>query len=159
MPELPSPGENLSFDFGDSGPPLEGTAAMLRHRLAETPRLAAALEERGESLLYRDLELPLTGVLADMEETGVRVDREVLADLSRRFSSELESLQAEIHRLAGTEFNVLSPKQLAHVLFEKHRLPAGRKNKTGYSTDSEVLEELALTYELPGKVLEYRASR
>ncbi len=156
MPELPRPGENLALDFGDHEPPLEGTAAMLRHRMAESARLASALEDRGEWDLYQELEIPLAPVIADMEETGVRVDTGILSELSRRFTGDLHGLEQEIFRLAGTEFNVLSTKQLAHVLFEKHGLPSGKKTKTGFSTDSEVLEELALTYELPGKVLEYR---
>lgn len=154
--ELPGPGKNLSLDFGDQEPPLEGIAAMLRHRLAESARLSASLEDRGEWDLYRDLEIPLAPVIADMEETGVRVDTGMLSELSRRFTTELRGFEQDIYRLAGTEFNVLSTKQLAHVLFEKHGLPTGKKTKTGFSTDSEVLEELALTYELPGKVLEYR---
>src|SRR5205085_959870 len=103
--------------------------------------------------LYRELELPLTAVLCEMEEVGVRVDPAVLRELSRRYTAELSLLEAEIHGLAGVEFNILSSRQLAHVLFEKHNLPSGRRTKTGFSTDSGVLEELALTYELPGRVL------
>lgn len=115
-----------------------------------------ALERDGLLGLYRDLEVPLIPVLAAMEHTGIRVEPERLATLSREIERQLDALLVEIHALAGEPVNPNSPKQLAAVLFEKLKLPPVRRTKTGYSTDVEVLEELALAHPLPGKVLEYR---
>ena len=106
--------------------------------------------------LYRDLDLPLAFVLAGMERAGVAIDAAALRALSVSFHERLEVLTREIHQLAGTEFNIGSPKQLAHVLFEKLQLPAQKKTKTGYSTDAEVLEQLAPLSEVVAKILEHR---
>ncbi|HVP39008.1 MAG TPA: DNA polymerase I [Candidatus Saccharimonadales bacterium] len=156
----PAPGENFSLGLGEEAagaePNLERLWGVLERRLAEAARLRGALESRGQLELYRLLELPLAPLLAEMEETGVRVDLELLGRLSVRYTGELRDLERDIHRLAGVEFNINSSRQLAEVLFEKHRLPAGRRTKTGLSTDSDVLEELAQTHELPLRVLQYR---
>ncbi len=92
--------------------------------------------------LYLDIELPLVKCLFDMERTGFRVDGKVLDELDVLYSAEIEKLVAEIHSLAGEEFNVNSNKQLASILFEKLGLPHAKKNKTGFSVNAEVLEEL-----------------
>ncbi|MBI5837229.1 MAG: DNA polymerase I [Candidatus Eisenbacteria bacterium] len=155
-----APGENFSLGLETAaprpGPRMERAWAVLSRRLADGPRLCGALEARGQLELYRDLEVPLARVLAEMEEAGVRVDTSVLAELSGRYTSELRALEAEVHALAGGEFNIQSSRQLAQVLFEKLGLPPGRKTKTGFSTDSDVLEELSGAHELPGRVLQYR---
>jgi len=106
----------------------------------------------------RDLELPLVDVLADIERAGIRVDTTALAEQSKRLDSQLASLTARIHDLAGGDFNISSPKQLGEVLFERLNLPGLKKTgKTkSFSTAVEVLEELALTHELPKLILEYR---
>ncbi|MBM3777333.1 MAG: DNA polymerase I [Acidimicrobiia bacterium] len=118
------------------------------------PRLA----EAGLEPVFRDLELPLVPVLADIERAGVRIDAALLAGHSRHLESELASLTARIYEMAGGEFNVNSPKQLGEILFEKLQLPALKKTgKTkSASTAVEVLEELALTHELPRLVLDWR---
>jgi len=118
--------------------------------------LAARLESQELAPLYRELELPLCRVLADMERAGVRVDEAALERLSREYSAELDAIEREIHASAGEEFLISSPKQLQRILFEKLKLPVVRKTKTGYSTDEGVLEQLAARHELPERILAYR---
>ncbi|MGB9867637.1 MAG: DNA polymerase I [Bacillota bacterium] len=114
------------------------------------------LEGEGLYELFRDVEMPLVPVLSAMELEGVGVDLGIAEDMSKEFAARIAMCEQEIYRFAGMEFNVNSPKQLAEVLFERLRLPASKKTKTGYSTDAEVLEELAVNYEIAAKVLEYR---
>ncbi|MCA9072518.1 MAG: DNA polymerase I, partial [Planctomycetaceae bacterium] len=106
--------------------------------------------------LYWDLERPLIPVLADMEFTGIRVDAEELKRQSDSLVGRLEQLEKEIYELAGQEFNIGSPKQLAVILFEELNLPVIKRTKTGPSTNVEVLEELAVVHELPAKIIEHR---
>jgi DNA polymerase-1 len=121
--------------------------------------LRAALERDELVSVYRDLELPLVPVLAELEWVGVKVDTSVLAAQSSRVERELAERSARIHALAGMEFNINSPKQLAEVLFDRLQLPVSRrtgKTRTA-STAVEVLEELAAVHELPREILEWRA--
>ncbi|MCA2014098.1 DNA polymerase I [Cereibacter sphaeroides] len=107
--------------------------------------------------VYETLERPLVPVLAQMEQHGIRVDRNTLSRMSSAFSQTMAGLEAEIHELAGETFNVGSPKQLGEILFDKLSLPGGKKGKTGaYSTGADILEDLATEHELPGKVLDWR---
>lgn len=106
--------------------------------------------------LYADVELPLTAVLSKMERTGVRIDEARLGHLSQEYEKELARIEKEIHRLAGEEFLVSSPKQLQVILFEKLGLPILKKTKTGYSTEESVLEQLSQHHELPGQILAWR---
>ncbi len=121
-------------------------------------KLAARSEEAGLTPLYRDVELPLASVLADMESRGVLIDSEALRALSNETGEQADRRAKEIYRLAGVEFNINSPQQLAHVLFEKLNLPAPKRPGKGkvQSTAADVLEELARTFDLPREVLEYR---
>ncbi|MEW5993905.1 MAG: DNA polymerase I, partial [Candidatus Zixiibacteriota bacterium] len=116
------------------------------------------LEEQGLSELYDQIEVPLIKVLADMEETGIRVDSDYLSELSGAMQKKLKETEREIFQIAGGEFNINSTQQLSHVLFEKLKLPTMGKTakKTGYSTDVRVLEELAKIHDLPRLVLHYR---
>jgi DNA polymerase I len=123
-------------------------------RLAEAQ--APLLTERGLERLYGTLEVPLVPILADMERIGIRADPERLGQLAKELDTQLDTLLREIHQLADEPVNPNSPKQLAVVLFEKLKLPPVKRTKTGYSTDVDVLEELALGHPLPGKILEYR---
>ncbi|HWR57747.1 MAG TPA: DNA polymerase I [Thermodesulfovibrionales bacterium] len=107
--------------------------------------------------LYFDIEMPLIGVLIEMEEAGFKVDVDRLNDMSRELSREIDSIQKRIYFLAGEEFNINSPKQLSRVLFLTLGLKPGKKTKTGYSTELSVLEELAGTHDLPGEILNYRS--
>ncbi|HZC68736.1 MAG TPA: DNA polymerase I [Nitrospirales bacterium] len=121
------------------------------------PILAEKLAAAGMRDLFERVEIPLTVVLGEMEATGFRVDTGVLARLSKELESQLDRILDEIYRKAGTEFNVNSPKQLSEVLFEKLKLPPVKKTKTGYSTDEEVLTQLALQHDLPADILNYRS--
>jgi DNA polymerase-1 len=122
--------------------------------------LARTVEERLRSQklwdLYWDLERPLIRVLADMQSAGIRVDSEELARQSADVTSRLQALVEEIHKEAGTEFNIDSPLQLRKVLFEQLKLPVLKRTKTGPSTDQDVLERLALQHSLPAKIIEQR---
>jgi DNA polymerase I len=115
-----------------------------------------ALEEVGLLRLYEDIERPLIAVLADMERHGIRVDRARLGEFSRELEIHLDRTTREIYQLAGEEFNIGSPKQLAYILFEKLKLPPVKRTKTGYSTDADVLEQLAIGHELPARIVEPR---
>ena len=121
--------------------------------------LTEALAAESLAPLYDDVELPVAAVLADMERAGIAVDARFLGTLSAEWEQELARLTARIHAVAGVEFNINSPKQLAEILFDTLKLTPGRKTrKTGSrSTDVEVLEELAEEHELPRRILEYRA--
>ena len=138
--------------------------AQITHYAAEDAdvawRLRPLLDERLHSAnlerLFDTLEMPLVEVLVELEFNGIKVDLDLLAGLSRKYGALLETLEREIHELAGREFNIGSPKQLQQILFEEHKLPMLKKTKTGGSTDVEVLEELARLHPLPAKIIEYR---
>ena len=117
------------------------------------------LREKGLDRLYRELELPLTSVLAEMEYTGVRIDSGFLNELGVKWKSELREIEARIHTLAGMEFNIQSPRQLGRVLFEKLGLTPGRRTEKvkSFSTGVDVMESLANSHPLPAAVLEYRS--
>ena len=120
-------------------------------------RLSASLRQLMP--LYRDVELPLVPVLAAMERTGIYVNRAALERELSAANARIDALVSEIHALAGTEFNISSPKQLGEVLFERLDLAAGskvKKTKTGYSTNAETLEELRDRHPIVDKVLTYR---
>jgi DNA polymerase-1 len=123
-------------------------------------QVAGVIEEklRKEGLwdLYWNLERPLIAVLVDMEYQGIRIDVEELKRQSDLVSKRLEELIIEIYRIAGREFNIGSPKQLAEVLFTDLKLPVLKRTKTGPSTDEEVLTELAAKHELPARIIEHR---
>jgi DNA polymerase-1 len=137
----------------------EETAALVRaaetaRRLA--PLLLERLEERGGMRLYREVELPLTRVLAEMERTGVGIDTYRMGEITARLSERVAELEARAHELAGEEFMLGSTQQVARILFEKLGLTAGRKGKTGYSTDAKVLRGLRDQHELVPVVEEWR---
>ncbi len=114
------------------------------------------LEENKCMDLYENIEMPLVKVLADMETTGIICKENVLKDMSLELEVKLELLTREIYELAGTEFNIGSPKQLGEILFEKLQIAKGKKNKTGYKTDVKVLEKLVDKHPIVEKILEYR---
>lgn len=118
--------------------------------------LRQRIEEKELGSIYRDVEVPLAPLLYRMERAGMRIDTEVLAELSGRLGEQLESLTSRICQMAGREFNINSPKQVAEC-FEAMNIISGRKTSTGrVSTSKAVLEELALTHELPRLIIEYR---
>ncbi len=107
--------------------------------------------------VYETLERPLVPVLARMERSGIKVDRDVLSRMSNAFAQKMAGLEADIHELAGERFNVGSPAQLGEILFDKMGLPGGKTGKTGkYSTGADVLEDLATEHDLPARVLDWR---
>ena len=118
--------------------------------------LAEKLKETGMYRLMTDMEMPLSLVLYDMEKEGVAVRREELKAYGDALVARISELEESIHRQAGVEFNINSPKQLGEVLFETMQLPGGKKTKTGYSTAADVLEKLAAEYPIVNDILEYR---
>jgi DNA polymerase I len=133
-----------------------GEYADSLHRLAGA--LRSQLEEKKLDKVYEEIELPLAEVLAEMERVGVRVDPEALGTLSESMEKEIRRLEKEIWEMAGTEFNVNSPIQLAEILFDKLNLEvaAKRGRAKARSTAAEILEELSAKHPLPAKVIEYR---
>ncbi len=137
----------------------ESTAALVRH--AEAPRRLAGLMrerlvERGSLELYEQIELPLTAVLAAMEDAGVKIDTYRMGEITARLKDRVEELEALATSLAGEEFMIGSTQQVARILFEKLELAPGRKGKTGYSTDSRVLRGLREAHEIVPVIEEWR---
>ena len=118
--------------------------------------LAPLLRERNQWELFETAELPLCRVLAEMELAGCRVDKGALASFGEMLSQRAAALEREIYDLAGESFNINSPKQLGEILFGKQGLPHGKKTKTGWSTNADVLEKLRYEAPIVGAVLEYR---
>jgi DNA polymerase-1 len=140
--------------------PVEETGKRLAAEAAASLALAAPQGARLEAAklggLYRDLEMPLSHVLAKIEGRGIRLDVDYLRALGHEVSGSLAALEKEIHGLAGQPFNINSNKQLADILFGKLGLPVVRKTKTGASTDADTLEELAALHPVPAKIVEFR---
>jgi DNA polymerase-1 len=137
----------------------EETTALVRaaegaRRLA--PLLNERLVERGSEHLYRQIELPLTAVLAAMEDAGVKVDEYRMGEITARLRDRVEELEAKAYELAGEEFMLGSTQQVARILFEKLELTPGRKGKTGYSTDTRVLRSIRGDHELVAVLEEWR---
>jgi DNA polymerase-1 len=148
--------DQLSFDQVELGRATEYAAEDADVAL----RLCRVLGDRAESAglgqLYREIELPLVPVLAEMEQTGVLIDVARLHALSQEFSKRLVAIERRAHDIVGSPVNLASPKQLAHLFFEQLKYPVIKRTKTGYSTDQEVLEVLARDHELPRVILEHR---
>lgn len=120
------------------------------------PILRARLQELGLWNTYRELDLPLAPVLAQMQRDGITVDPLDLAQLGKEFRARLDEIEQQVYESAGHAFNLGSPKQLATVLFDELKLPVIKKTKTGYSTDAEVLEKLAPKHAIADQLLEHR---
>ena len=120
------------------------------------PVLHEKMDAQAMLPLYTDIELPLCPVLARMEQAGFLVDRKALYDFGERLTSSIEQLQQSIWALAGEPFNIQSPKQLGSVLFERLMLPAGKKTKTGWSTNAAVLDKLRGKHPIIEQILDYR---
>jgi DNA polymerase-1 len=137
----------------------EETVALVRS--AEVPRrlaplLRARLRERGSEELYDRIELPLTAVLAAMEDAGIKIDTYRMGEITARLSDRVEELESRAYELAGEEFMLGSTQQLARVLFEKLGLTPGRKGKTGYSTDTRVLRTIRHEHPIVEVIEEWR---
>lgn len=131
-------------------------AARCRAVLDLAQRVYPRLEAEGMRPLYDEIELPLAAVLAEMERRGVCVDTRLLGELAAELRARLDQLQGEIFRLAGTEFNLNSPKQMARILYDELGLPVLARTKSGPSTSADVLEQLAGEHEIVQRILEYR---
>ena len=107
--------------------------------------------------LYENVEKPLVKILADMEKTGVKVDKNKILELNEEYSKLADEYEQRVYEIAGEVFNLNSPKQLGVILFDKMKLPVVKKTKTGYSTDVEVLEKLSEDYEIAEYILKYRS--
>lgn len=144
----------------------EGAAAKKARRQAAVytamtaqaayPVLLAQLKENGMEELYRAVELPLVRVLYEMEQVGMVVSPVFLTEYSKQLGESISGLEKEVYQLAGETFNINSPKQLGVILFEKLKLPYGKKTKTGYSTSADILEKLRSEDPIVEKILEYR---
>jgi DNA polymerase I len=120
------------------------------------PRLEAEMRNLGVDYLFHEIELPLAGVLADMESEGVAIDVPYLKDMQVELGAQLAAIESEVEQVAGQKFNLGAPQQLAKVLFEDLRLPVGKRTKTGYSTDADTLEALRDKHPIIGLILEHR---
>lgn len=114
------------------------------------------LKDKNQYELYEDIELPVTRILGEMEFAGTEIDLDVLKEMDTAFDETIEKLANDIYRISGTTFNISSPKQLGHVLFEDLGLKGGKKIKTGYSTSQDVLEKIIDAHPVVPLVLEYR---
>jgi DNA polymerase-1 len=121
------------------------------------PVLSAKLTDIAAADLFDKVEMPLLHVLAEMEKKGVLIDVDLLKQMSTQLGQLLSISEDKIFRLAGEKFNINSPKQLQAILFEKLKLPTGKKTKEGFSTDVDVLSDLARGHELPAEILAYRS--
>lgn len=126
------------------------------HMLNLYEKLNKELKEKELENLYFDIEMPLIEVLFDMEQAGIKVNIEKLETLTKHISMELDKIKEKIYTIAGTEFNINSPKQLAEVLYDRIGLKTRKRGKKARSTEMEVLEELAIQHELPHEVINYR---
>ncbi|MGX9135545.1 DNA polymerase I [Rummeliibacillus sp. JY-2-4R] len=129
----------------------KATAVLTLH-----DKIEERLKENEQYNLYNNLELPLAGILSQMESDGVAVDRERLIEMGGELTSKLRNIEEEIYQIAGEKFNINSPKQLGVILFEKLGLPVIKKTKTGYSTAADVLDKLAPEHEIIQHILQYR---
>lgn len=139
----------------DKMTPYAGQRADAIFELAKTVK--EQLKKIDAFELYHKVEMPLLHVLAEMEKKGVLVNTALLKKMSTELNQLLALSEGKIHKLAGETFNINSPKQLQTILFEKLKLPAGKKTKEGFSTDVEVLSDLARNHELPAEILAYRS--
>jgi DNA polymerase-1 len=160
-PEYPL--DELAAEYGlelEPDPPTDDeTAALIRHAAA-TLRLVGLLvervRERGMEPLYREVELPLSPVLAAMEDAGVKIDEYRMGEITARLRERVEELESRAHELAGEEFMLGSTQQVGRILFEQLGLTPGRKGKTGYSTDTRVLRSIRGEHEIVGVIEEWR---
>jgi len=155
--------DDLAAEYGVEALPEpateEETTALIR--AAEVPRRLAApirarLVERGSERLYDEIELPLTAVLASMEDAGVKIDAYRMGEITARLSDRVEELESQAYELAGENFMLGSTQQVARILFEKLELTPGRKGKTGYSTDTRVLRTIRHEHEIVEVLEEWR---
>ncbi|HEX3292829.1 MAG TPA: DNA polymerase I, partial [Solirubrobacterales bacterium] len=142
------------LELGEEPPPDPAAEARLVWEIAQVQR--KDMKSQGIERLMDEVEMPLIEVLADMEQTGVKLDEKRLADINEGFEQRIETLQADIFELAGHEFTIGSPQQLAEVLFDELGLTKKRRGKTGFSTDARVLSQIREEHEIVAKVEQWR---
>jgi DNA polymerase-1 len=142
--------------MGQKLPDLASPADYMRAQIELEDVLTEKIKEASGEKVLSEFDVPLIPVLASMELRGVRIDMDELKNQSQDLAKDIRRLELEIHKSAGSEFNIGSPKQLAQVLFEKLKLPPTKKTKTGFSTDSDVLESLKSKHPVAAMILEYR---
>lgn len=140
----------------ESVPELAGASEYYECHQKLKKKLQSELKKSQLNQIYKELELPLCAVLLAMENNGIYIDQKELSRQSEDLRQDIEALEKSIYKLAGEKFNIASPKQLAPILFDKLGLPALKKTKTGYSTNSDVLQKLAPQHPICGEILEYR---
>lgn len=145
----------LTFDFGEEDDS-DNAASELFAIFKLNECFAKKLEEYGQGRLYYEIELPLVEVLADMQFTGVFVDKAALVEFGEGLKANISALEEKIYDYAGKTFNINSPKQLGEILFTEMQLPHGKKTKTGYSTNVDVLKKLMGVHPIIECILEYR---
>lgn len=160
LPRLASDEEVLGKGAKYKVPDIEVLANHLSRKTASLqgiiPLQQKDLEETGMHELFYDLEMPLSRILADMEKQGIKANINDLKELGAEFEKTIRGLVEKVYEIAGTEFNLNSPKQLGEILFDKLGLPVIKKTKTGYSTGADVLEKLAPYHDIVQYILEYR---
>jgi DNA polymerase-1 len=156
------PSESMKFEdilvnqTGETLPELPSGAQIYEaHRKLEFA-LRKSLEAVHGEKIYLDYDLPLAAILYKMEKRGIELDINILSKQSKELATDLAALEKKIYKSADSEFNIASPKQLAQILFEKLKLTPGKKTKTGFSTDVDVLEKLKAEHDLPALILDYR---
>jgi DNA polymerase I len=152
--EIEGAEEDGQLELGEEPPPDPAAEARLVWEIAQIQR--KDMKEQGIERLMDEVEMPLIEVLAAMEQTGVKLDEKRLADINEGFEQRIETLQAEIFELAGHEFTIGSPQQLAEVLFDELGLTKKRRGKTGFSTDARVLSQIREEHEIVAKVEQWR---
>jgi DNA polymerase I len=152
--EIEGAEEDGQLELGEEPPPDPAAEARLVWEIAQIQR--KDMKDQGIERLMDEVEMPLIEVLAAMEQTGVKLDEKRLADINEGFEQRIETLQAEIFELAGHEFTIGSPQQLAEVLFDELGLTKKRRGKTGFSTDARVLSQIREEHEIVAKVEQWR---
>lgn len=152
--EYDIPFAELDFNGEENENIIKARECALVKRISDLFR--KQISENDQDFLLDEIEIPLAGVLAEMENQGFLVDKDGIEAFGIEMTERIEKLTAEIYEMAGCEFNINSPKQLGAVLFENLGLPCKKKTKSGYSTNADVLEELARDYPIVALVLEYR---
>ncbi|MFA6001743.1 MAG: DNA polymerase I, partial [Thermoleophilia bacterium] len=146
----------IHIDLDATSPGERTLAIKAAHTFLLAERQNEELGKKGLSQLFHDCEMPLVRIFADMERIGIKIDLARLGEISAKVSDHLEQLEDEIHKLAGESFNIDSPQQLAAILFQKLKLPTGKKTKTGFSTDASVLKNLRGLHKIIPKIETYR---
>lgn len=158
LPRTAAPGEQMTLDLGAGEDTWRAVAEQAGLALQLAPPLEALLGERGQERVMEEIEMPLVACLAAMEREGIRLDPAVLSDFGAQLAKELDASEKDLHRLAGREFNVNSPKQLGEILFDELKLvEKPKKTRTGqYATNEQTLQELAADHEIVRRILAHR---